>query len=149
MYRKCHLSYDKKAYHTLHVGLLCLDYKYKDSRQHGRCFTGVANLYKDKITKAKGNQAKYRNLRKLPMAKSAVNTIGCGSGYNKSLMHHKFLVGLDENKKPTFVINGSFNFTKSAVNHLENCMVIEDESVAKLFKDEFMRLFPISRPLKL
>lgn len=111
---------------------------------------GVAIICtKDKITKAKGVQAKYRNLRKLPMAKSAVNTIGCGSGYNRSLLHHKFLVGLDENKKPKFVINGSFNFTKSAVNHLENCMVIEDESVAKLFKDEFMRLFPISRPLKL
>lgn len=104
---------------------------------------------KDKITRAKTNQIKYKKLKKLPDAKSPIQTIGVGSGYNKSLLHHKFLVGLDEHKKPTFVINGSFNFTKSAVNHLENTMIIENEEVAKLFKAEFMRLFPISRPLKL
>lgn len=104
---------------------------------------------KDKITRAKTNQMKYKKLKKLPTAKSSIQVIGCGSGYNKSLLHHKFLVGLDESKKPLWVANGSFNFTKSAVNHLENCMIIENEDVAKLFKAEFMRLFPISRPLKI
>ena len=78
-----------------------------------------------------------------------MNTIGAGSGYNKSLMHHKFIIGLNEQKQPIWVSNGSFNFTKSAVNHIENIMMIDDEKVATLFKDEFMRLFPISRPLKL
>lgn len=104
---------------------------------------------KDKITRAKTNQLKYKRLKKLPDAKSPIQVIGVGSGYNKSLLHHKFLVGLDEHKKPLWVANGSFNFTKSAVNHLENCMIIENEDVAKLFKAEFMRLFPISRPLKI
>ncbi len=104
---------------------------------------------KDKITRAKTNQSKYKRLKKLPDAKSPIQVIGVGSGYNKSLLHHKFLVGLDEHKKPLWVANGSFNFTKSAVNHLENCMIIENEDVAKLFKAEFMRLFPISRPLKI
>ena len=104
---------------------------------------------KDKITRAATTQAKYKKLKKLSDAKSAIQVIGCGSGYNKSLVHHKFLVGLDERKKAMWVANGSFNFTKSAVNHLENCMIIENDEVAKLFKSEFMRLFPISRPLKL
>ena len=104
---------------------------------------------RDKITRAKTNQMKYKKLKKLNDAKSPIQVIGVGSGYNKSLLHHKFLVGLDESKKPLWVANGSFNFTKSAVNHLENCMIIENEEVAKLFKSEFMRLFPISRPLRL
>ena len=104
---------------------------------------------RDKITRAKTNQMKYKKLKKLNDAKSPIQVIGVGSGYNKSLLHHKFLVGLDESKKPLWVANGSFNFTKSAVNHLENCMIIENEEVAKLFKAEFMRLFPISRPLRL
>ena len=89
---------------------------------------------RDKITRSKSNQMKYKKLKKLPDAKSPIQTIGAGSGYNKSLLHHKFLVGLDERKKPIWVINGSFNFTKSAVNHLENTMIIENEDVAKLFK---------------
>lgn len=104
---------------------------------------------RDKITRSKSNQMKYKKLKKLPDAKSPIQTIGAGSGYNKSLLHHKFLVGLDERKKPIWVINGSFNFTKSAVNHLENTMIIENQDVAKLFQAEFMRLFPISRPLKI
>lgn len=103
-------------------------------------------ITKDKITKT--NLARYRKLPKLPLATSAVNTIGAGRGYTKSLMHHKFLVGLDKDKKPFWVSTGSFNLTKSAVNHIENLLIIEDRSVASLFKDEFMRLFPISRPLK-
>lgn len=115
------------------------------SNTDGCCFI----VTKDKITKSKTNIAKYRTLKKLPLATSAVNTIGVGSGYNKSLMHHKFMVGLNQQKQPIWVSNGSFNFTKSAVNHIENIMMIDDEKVATLFKDEFMRLFPISRPLKL
>ena len=55
-------------------------------------------------------------------------------------MHHKFPQwGLIENKKPIWVSNGSFNLTKSAVNHIENVMIIDDENVA-LFRDE-LRLF--------
>ena len=104
---------------------------------------------RDKLTRSKTKQMKYKKLKMLPGATSPIQTIGCGSGFNKSLLHHKFLVGLDESKKPLWVANGSFNFTKSAVNHLENCMIIENEDVANLYRAEFMRLFPISRPLKL
>ena len=64
-------------------------------------------------------------------------------------MHHKFLVGMSKEGDPLWVSTGSFNMTKSATNHLENCMIIENADVATLFKAEFMRLFPISRPLKL
>ena len=73
---------------------------------------------RDKITRSKTNQMKYKKLPKLADAKSPIQTIGVGSGYNKSLLHHKFLVGLDEKKKPIFVINGSFNFTKLSLIHI-------------------------------
>lgn len=114
------------------------------------CVEGVCIICtRDKITRAKTNQMKYKKLKKLTTADSPINVIGCGSGYNKSLLHHKFLVGMNKKKEAIWVSNGSFNLTKSAVRHLENCMIIEDKDVATLFKKEFLRLFPLSRPLKI
>ena len=104
---------------------------------------------KDKITMAKSTQAKYRLLKPLQEGTSPINYIGAGRGFNRSLMHHKFLVGLDAAKQPLWCSTGSFNLTTSAVNHLENCMVIENVAVAAAFKEEFIRLYPLSRPLKI
>ena len=80
---------------------------------------------------------------------SAIRVIGCGSGWNKSLMHHKFLVGMSKEGDPLWVSTGSFNMTKSATNHLENCMVINDPAVAQVYLDEFVNLYKISKALKL
>jgi phosphatidylserine/phosphatidylglycerophosphate/cardiolipin synthase-like enzyme len=104
---------------------------------------------RDKITRAKTTQDKYKTLPTLNGAKSPIHIIGSGRGYNKSLMHHKFLVGLDKNQLPIWVSNGSFNMTTSAVNHIENCMIIDDDEVAEVFKQEFLRLFPVSKALKI
>lgn len=68
-----------------------------------------------------------------------VKFIGKGRGKKKSLMHHKFCVGF-RGKKPAWCASGSFNFTRSAVRHHENIMIIEDEDVAQAFYEEFIRL---------
>ena len=102
---------------------------------------------KDKLLKAKTTKAKYK---KLPIYKdTAIRVIGCGRGYSKSLMHHKFMVGMSAQGDPLWVITGSFNFTESATKHLENCLVISDQEVAQVYLDEFVNLYKISKPLKI
>ena len=68
-----------------------------------------------------------------------VKFLGSGRGKKRTLMHHKFAVGF-RGKKPAWVATGSFNFTKSAVRHHENCMFIEDADVASAFYEEFCKL---------
>ena len=102
---------------------------------------------KDKLLKAKTSHKKYSTL---PVYKeSAIRYIGTGSGWNKSLMHHKFLVGMNKEGVPLWCSNGSFNLTMGASKNLENCMIISDTAVAAVFLDEFLRLYKISKPLKL
>jgi phosphatidylserine/phosphatidylglycerophosphate/cardiolipin synthase-like enzyme len=102
---------------------------------------------KDKLLRAKTTKAKYRQL---PVYKDcAIRVIGSGSGYNKSLMHHKYLVGMGKDGEALWVSTGSFNMTQAATKHLENCMVIQDPSVAQVYLDEFVDLYKISKPLKL
>jgi phosphatidylserine/phosphatidylglycerophosphate/cardiolipin synthase-like enzyme len=68
-----------------------------------------------------------------------VKFLGSGRGRKKVLMHSKFAVGFRKGK-PAFVITGSFNWTKSAVRHHENVMIIEDEDVAEGFYKQFLKL---------
>jgi len=101
----------------------------------------------DKILRANTTKRKYKTL---PIYKdTAIRVIGCGRGYSKSLMHHKFMVGMSEQGDPMWVITGSFNFTESATKHLENCLVISNPEVAKVYLDEFVHLYKISKPLKI
>ena len=85
----------------------------------------------------------------LPIYKdTAIRVIGCGSRWNKSLMHHKFLIGMNHAMEPIWLSNGSFNLTNGAKNHLENCMIFEDTTIAKVYLDEFVNLYKISAALK-
>ena len=103
-------------------------------------------ITKDKIMKANTTKNKYKSL---PIYKeTAIRYIGSGRGYSKSLMHHKFLVGMDEEGEPLWVSTGSFNMTQSASRHLENCIIIRDSDVAKVYLQEFVNLYKISIPLK-
>ena len=96
--------------------------------------------------KAKTTKNKYKSL---PIYKeTAIRYIGSGRGYSKSLMHHKFLVGMDEEGEPLWVSTGSFNMTQSASRHLENCIIIRDPDVANVYLQEFVNLYKISIPLK-
>ncbi len=64
-----------------------------------------------------------------------------------ALMHHKFLVRLDEQARPVVVWTGSFNLTAGAESNIENGMVIEDPAIAAAFLAEFCRVWALSEPL--
>ena len=75
----------------------------------------------------------------------AIRIVGEGSGWHKSLMHHKFLIGLDTLGKPLWCTNGSFNMTESALTNLENLTIMEDETIAQCYFDEFKRVHAVSK----
>lgn len=68
-----------------------------------------------------------------------VKFLGSGRGKKKVLMHHKFICGF-RGKKAAWCAFGSFNYTKSAVRHHENCMFVQDPDVAQAFYEEFLKL---------
>jgi|TARA_B110000858_G_C17808819_1_gene479640 hypothetical protein len=103
---------------------------------------------KDKLTKRKTNQRAYAKLSGCFQG-GVIRTMGAGRGRFKSLMHHKFLIGLSAERTPVWVMNGSFNVTESAVTNLENIMVFDDPEIAMTFFEEFKRLHRVSQPLKI
>ena len=103
---------------------------------------------KDRLTKGIRNQKAYKAI-KPAYPGGVIRVVGEGRGWHKSLMHHKFLVGLNAEGKPIWVTNGSFNFTTSATSNLENLMVMEDEDVAECYFQEFRRVHALSTPLKI
>ena len=102
----------------------------------------------DKLTKRRNNQQAYAKLAGC-FAGGVIRTAGEGRGRFKSLMHHKFLCGLNEAREPIWVMNGSFNITESACTNLENLMSFDDREIAQTFFEEFKRVFKISKPLKI
>ena len=103
---------------------------------------------KDKLTTRRKNQQAYSKLSACFQG-GVIRTMGEGRGRFKSLMHHKFLIGLSVEREPIWVMNGSFNVTESAVTNLENIMIFDDPEIASTFFDEFKRLHHISKPLKI
>lgn len=103
---------------------------------------------KDRLTKSKKNQTAYAKLSGCFQGGS-IRTMGEGRGRFKSLMHHKFLIGLTAERTPLWVMNGSFNVTESAVTNLENLMIFDDPEIATTFFEEFKRLHRVSQALKI
>lgn len=102
----------------------------------------------DKLTKRRKNQQAYAKLRGC-FAGGVIRTVGDSRGRFKSLMHHKYLCGLNAAREPIWVMNGSFNVTESAVTNIENLMIFDDPEIAQTFFDEFKRVHKISKPLKI
>jgi len=118
-------------------------------KQMSEHLTGVTIITtQDKLTKSRKNQQAYSKLRGC-FAGGVIRTVGAGRGRFKSLMHHKFLCGLNEAREPIWVMNGSFNITESAVTNLENLMIFDDKEIAETFFEEFKRIHRISVPLKI
>ena len=103
---------------------------------------------KDKLCNSKSNQLAYSKLSGCYQG-GVIRTVGTGRGRFKSLLHHKFLVGLDGDRQPLWVSNGSFNLTENAVTNIENIMILDDPAIATDFFDEFKRLHAISAPLRI
>ena len=102
----------------------------------------------DKLTKRRNNQQAYAKLGGC-FAGGVIRTVGEGRGRFKSLMHHKFLIFLNTAREPIGCMNGSFNVTESALNHIENMMLFDDPEIATTFFEEFKRIHKISKPLKI
>lgn len=102
----------------------------------------------DRLTKRRKNQQAYAKLRGC-FAGGVIRTVGEGKGRFKSLMHHKFLAGLNAAREPIWCANGSFNITESAVSNLENIMLFDDPEIASTFFEEFKRVHKISKPLRI
>ena len=103
---------------------------------------------RDKVARTKVSRAKYKTLKKhsgIP----TINLLGAGRGRSASLMHHKFLIGLDRKENPIWISTGSFNLTESACTNLENLQIIENPQIATVYLKEFQRLFRIAKPLHL
>lgn len=66
-----------------------------------------------------------------------------------SMMHHKYLVFMDDNGKTLAVWTGSFNFTKNASKSLENVQIIYNKKVADAYLRNFLSLLPTSRGITL
>lgn len=103
---------------------------------------------KDRLTTRRKNQLAYSKLGGCFQG-GVIRTMGEGRGRFKSLMHHKFLIGLNQEREPIWVMNGSFNVTESAVTNLENIMIFDDPEIASTFFGEFKRLHRMSQPLKI
>jgi len=103
---------------------------------------------KDRLTTRHKNQAAYAKLSGCFQG-GVIRTMGEGRGRWKSLMHHKFLIGLTATREPLWVMNGSFNVTESALTNIENSMMFDDPEIATTFFEEFKRLHRIAKPLKI
>lgn len=103
---------------------------------------------KDRLTTRRNNQVAYSKLGGCFQG-GVIRTMGEGRGRFKSLMHHKFLIGLSAAREPIWVMNGSFNVTESAVTNLENIMIFDDPEIAGTFFDEFKRLHRMSQQLRI
>ena len=77
--------------------------------------------------------------------RSAVKIVGKATGRRRALMHHKFAVGLGDDKEPLWVLTGSYNPTEHSRGSLENALLVRSPDLAAVYYREYQRLFNISR----
>ena len=97
------------------------------------------------VTNDKSNLRKpvrelYKKLKPLDNESSAIRLLGDRKGRFRCKMHHKFLVGIHHDE-PQWVIFGSFNFSQMACKNLENIMLIQDPEIARVYMDEWKRIW--------
>lgn len=84
-------------------------------------------------------------LTPMPGAKTAVSFV---RGKGRCLMHHKFAVYLDDDRRPLSVTSGSFNWTKNSLKNAEHLLDIRSPAVAARFMQEHLQVLGISTPLR-
>lgn len=108
-----------------------------------RC-RGVSLVINYDRTLIRKHREEYCRLTPMEGAKSAVSWV---RGKGRCLMHHKFCVLLDDDKKPTGVITGSWNWTKQSMKNVEHIVSIDDARVAARFMQEHLSVLKIARPV--
>lgn len=71
----------------------------------------------------------------------SIKFLGAKAGRIKTRMHHKFLVGLDDNGNPIWVLTGSFNMSSNATKNLENIMYVSDKELAHVYYEEWQKIW--------
>lgn len=95
--------------------------------QHGVAVQGIFETV--------GSDTKYSEYGRLK--EMGLDVVTDGNAY---LMHHKVIV-IDEKT----VIFGSFNFSSNAAdNNDENCLIVDDPSLARHFLEEYLRLHQLA-----
>ena len=80
-----------------------------------------------------------------PLLNARVKTLNAGRGRNKSILHSKVLILLDERKKPFKAVAGSWNFSGNACNNIEQMTVYSSPLLTEAFFEEFKRVWKISK----
>lgn len=88
-------------------------------------------------------------LPKMEGAKSAVFTVN--SGRSRALMHHKYMVLLDERKQPTGeVVTGSWNYTAQSQKNLEHVLALHSPDLARRLLEDHHEMLSrgVAKPLR-
>lgn len=80
-----------------------------------------------------------------PLLNGRVRTLNAGCGRNKTLLHTKAVILLDNERRPFKVLAGSFNLSENAANNIEQFTVYNCPIVATAFYNEFKRVWGISK----
>ena len=111
--------------------------------------TGVSFVVTSERGMVRYHGARFGNLPRLhPKDKSAVRVVGKATGRRRALMHHKFAVGLDHDKRPQWVLTGSYNPTQHSRGSLENVLLVRDPELAATYHREYERLYRVSRAVR-
>jgi hypothetical protein len=69
-------------------------------------------------------------------------------GKRTPFMHHKFLIGVDDDGNGVWLLNGSFNYSTNATHSLENIICTTDITTIQAFTKEFERIYKIARRIR-
>lgn len=109
-----------------------------------RC-KGVSLVINYDRTLIRKHREQYMALTPMPGARAAVYFV---RGGGRSLMHHKFAVMLDEERRPVSVVTGSWNWTNNSMKNIEHIVSIEDPETAARFMQEHLDVLPLAKSLK-
>ena len=110
--------------------------------------SGAAILtYRDKHTKSAIRMKLFQAITPLKSGMDRVRCLQCGSGRQKSIIHQKMLVFLDGDRKPVSSAWGSWNASGGSESNIEMFSLSNDQRVAEACRDEFCRIYGISRRL--
>lgn len=105
---------------------------------------GVSLVINYDRTLIRKHREQYTALTPMPGAKTALYYV---RGGGRALMHHKFMVYLDEDRCPISVTTGSWNWTNQSMKNLEHIVSIDDPETAARFMQEHLDVLRVAKPL--
>ena len=105
---------------------------------------GVSLVINYDRTLIRKHREQYTALTPMPGAKTALYYV---RGGGRALMHHKFMVYLDEDRRPISVTTGSWNWTNQSMKNLEHIVSIDDPETAARFMQEHLDVLRVAKSL--